>query len=167
MLLDSVFAPFVQERPICVMARGVLERLLDADRIDTLFAHTATHQYTRELLFSSVVQLTRIIHQPEKSAREDTFGTRMILSMTVSQDDHDSKTPSSDCPGTGLIDLLAAIGRNPSCQPPGVYLRRLALEPLGLSIELTGPARSDARRLIRSNSASTPAPPDTTRATRS
>jgi len=91
----------------------------------------------------------------------------MILSMTVSQDDHDSKTPSSDCPGTGLIDLLAAIGRNPSCQPPGVYLRRLALEPLGLSIELTGPARSDARRLIRSNSASTPAPPDTTRATRS
>ena len=57
MLLDSVFAPFVQERPICVMARGVLERLLDADRIDTLFEHTATHQYTRELLFSSVVQL--------------------------------------------------------------------------------------------------------------
>jgi hypothetical protein len=45
--------------------------------------------------------IARIIHQPEKSAREDTFGTRMILSMTVSQDDHDSKTPSSDCPGTG------------------------------------------------------------------
>ena len=57
MLLDTVFAPFVKERPICVMARGVLERLLDADRIDTLFEHTATQQYTRELLFSSVVQL--------------------------------------------------------------------------------------------------------------
>lgn len=57
MLLDTVFAPFIKERPICVMARGVLERLLDADRIDTLFEHTATQQYTRELLFSSVVQL--------------------------------------------------------------------------------------------------------------
>jgi IS4 transposase len=57
MLLDTVFAPFIKERPICVMARGVLERLLDADRIDTLFEHTATQQYTRELLFSTVVQL--------------------------------------------------------------------------------------------------------------
>jgi len=57
MLFDTVFAPFVKERPICVMARGVLERLLDADRLDALFARTAAHQYTRELLFSSVAQL--------------------------------------------------------------------------------------------------------------
>ena len=34
MLLDTVFAPFVKERPICVMARAVLEQLLDAPRID-------------------------------------------------------------------------------------------------------------------------------------
>ena len=57
MLRDTVFAPFVKERPICVMARAVLERLLDAPRIDALFARTAQHQYTRELLFSSLVQL--------------------------------------------------------------------------------------------------------------
>ena len=57
MWLDTVFAPFVKERPICVMARGVLERLLDADRIDALFERTAAQQYTRELLFSSLVQL--------------------------------------------------------------------------------------------------------------
>ena len=57
MLLDTVFAPFVKERPICVMARAVLEQLLDAPRIDALFARTAQHQYTRELLFSSLVQL--------------------------------------------------------------------------------------------------------------
>jgi IS4 transposase len=57
MLLDTIFAPFVTERPICVMARGILERLLDAPRIDALFACTAQQQYTRELLFSSLVQL--------------------------------------------------------------------------------------------------------------
>jgi hypothetical protein len=28
MLLDTIFAPFVKERPICVMARAVLERLV-------------------------------------------------------------------------------------------------------------------------------------------
>ena len=57
MLLETIFAPFVKERPICVMARAVLERLLDAPRLDALFARTAQHQYTRELLFSSLVQL--------------------------------------------------------------------------------------------------------------
>jgi hypothetical protein len=57
MLLDTIFAPFVKERPICVMARAVLERLLDAQRIDALFDRTAERQYTRELLFSSLVQL--------------------------------------------------------------------------------------------------------------
>jgi hypothetical protein len=57
MLLDTIFAPFVKERPICVMARAVLERLLDAPRLDALFARTAERQYTRELLFSSLVQL--------------------------------------------------------------------------------------------------------------
>jgi hypothetical protein len=57
MLLDTIFAPFVKERPICVMARAVLERLLDAQRMDDLFACTAQQQYTRELLFSSLVQL--------------------------------------------------------------------------------------------------------------
>jgi hypothetical protein len=57
MLLETIFAPFVKERPICVMARAVLERLLDAHRLDALFARTAQQQYTRELLFSSLVQL--------------------------------------------------------------------------------------------------------------
>jgi Transposase DDE domain len=57
MLLETIFAPFVKERPICVMARAVLERLLDAPRLDALFARTAQQQYTRELLFSSLVQL--------------------------------------------------------------------------------------------------------------
>src|SRR6266516_4654984 len=86
MLLDSVFAPFVQERPICVMARGVLERLLDADRIDTLFAHTATHQYTRELLFSSVVQLMSEVVlgvQPSVHAASQAHKEEMGVSTTA------------------------------------------------------------------------------------
>lgn len=55
--LGKVFEPFVEQRPICVMARGVLENLFNADKIDALFARTAEVQYTRELLFSSVVDL--------------------------------------------------------------------------------------------------------------
>ena len=55
--LGKVFEPFVEQRSICVMARGVLEYLFDAERIDALFARTAKVQYTRAVLFSSVVDL--------------------------------------------------------------------------------------------------------------
>jgi hypothetical protein len=44
-------------RPICVMARAVLERIFDADRLNGLFERTAESQYTRRLMFSSVVDL--------------------------------------------------------------------------------------------------------------
>ena len=50
--LGKVFEPFIEQRPICVMARGVLENLFNAEKIDALFARTAEVQYTRELLFS-------------------------------------------------------------------------------------------------------------------
>ena len=55
--LGKVFEPFIEQRPICVMARGVLEPLCNADKIDALFARTAEGHYTRALLFSSVVDL--------------------------------------------------------------------------------------------------------------
>ena len=57
MSLGKVFELFVEQRPICVMARGVLEHLFNAARIDELCARTAEMQYTRALLFSSVVDL--------------------------------------------------------------------------------------------------------------
>jgi len=47
MSLGKVFEPFIEQRPICVMARGVLEHLFNADKIDALFARTAEVQYTQ------------------------------------------------------------------------------------------------------------------------
>lgn len=56
-MLESVFRPFVQERPVCVMARGVLERLWSPEQLDELFERVAQVQYTREVLFSNLVDL--------------------------------------------------------------------------------------------------------------
>jgi Transposase DDE domain len=56
-LLGPLFQPFVEKRPIGVMARAALQRILDPDHIDRLFARTAEKQYTRELLFSTLVEL--------------------------------------------------------------------------------------------------------------
>ena len=115
----------------------------------------------------SLEPLARIIHQPEKSTREGPFGGQMILNTTVSQDHHAPKASSSDGLGSVQIGLSVAIRRTASWQPPRADNHRFALEPPDVSMALTGPATSDVHTLTTLNSASIPAPPGTTRATKS
>jgi IS4 transposase len=61
MLLKAVFDQFVQDSPISVMFRGVMERALAIDELDQLFTDAAERQYTRKLLFSSVVDLMSLV----------------------------------------------------------------------------------------------------------
>jgi hypothetical protein len=56
-MLPAAFEPFVKEAPFCVMTRAVLESLFCEERLDELFQKTAQKQYTRELLFSQLVEL--------------------------------------------------------------------------------------------------------------
>jgi IS4 transposase len=56
-MLPEAFDAFIQKRPICVMARAVLENFFQPERLDALFERTADKQYQRTLLFSSVVEL--------------------------------------------------------------------------------------------------------------
>ena len=57
MILSAVIETFVTQSPISVMARGTLEHALAADDLDRLFADAADRQYTRTLLFSTLVDL--------------------------------------------------------------------------------------------------------------
>src|SRR5512135_1023957 len=57
MQLGEVFERFIQQAPISVMFRTLLEHALDPAEIDRLFEDHATRQYTREVLFSSIVEL--------------------------------------------------------------------------------------------------------------
>ena len=57
MLLGKRFAQFVEESPISVMMRGIVEHAFDAKRLDEIFEETAKVQYTRELRFSTVADL--------------------------------------------------------------------------------------------------------------
>jgi Transposase DDE domain len=61
MLFKDLFDRFVDESPICVMARGLMERALTPQRVDELFEKTAQRQYTRELLFSTTVDLMALV----------------------------------------------------------------------------------------------------------
>src|SRR3954451_25067537 len=57
MQLGEVFERFIQQAPISVMFRTLLEHALDPAEIDRLLEENASRQYTREVLFSSIVEL--------------------------------------------------------------------------------------------------------------
>src|ERR1700674_2320104 len=61
MLFKDLFDRFVDGSPICVMARGLMERALTPQRLAALFEKTAQRQYTRELLFSSTVDVMALV----------------------------------------------------------------------------------------------------------
>jgi len=56
-MLSNIFKPFIEASPLSVMMRGLVERLLNPEQMDQWFEQFAQEQYTRELLFSTVVSL--------------------------------------------------------------------------------------------------------------
>jgi hypothetical protein len=67
-MLSSVFKPFVEKSPISVMARGMLERILNPDQLDQWFNATANEQYTKDLLFSTVFELmSQVVQGSQRS----------------------------------------------------------------------------------------------------
>jgi hypothetical protein len=61
MLLDPLFEPFVAASPLSVMARGLIEHALAPTDLDRLFEAHAKKQYTRQLTFSSLVELMGLV----------------------------------------------------------------------------------------------------------
>jgi IS4 transposase len=58
MLDAAILERFAETTPLTVMTRMALERALDPSWVDALFEEQRERQYTRELLFSTVVELT-------------------------------------------------------------------------------------------------------------
>ena len=61
MLLGEVFDRFAAESPVSVMARAAFEHALPAEAVDALVVEHADRQYTRELLFSRLVDLMGLV----------------------------------------------------------------------------------------------------------
>ena len=57
MILGELFERFVENSPVSVMVRGLLEKILSAQKLDELFEKNSENQYTRQLLFSTVVDM--------------------------------------------------------------------------------------------------------------
>lgn len=61
MVLSEVMERFVRESPVSVMSRVLLENFFAPAKLDRLFEAAAKEQYTRELLFSTVVDLMSLV----------------------------------------------------------------------------------------------------------
>ena len=61
MYLDAVLKRFVQKSPVTVMTRACLEHALSPEALNALFEKHAEWQYTKKLLFSSVVDLMGLV----------------------------------------------------------------------------------------------------------
>ena len=78
-MLSPVFKPFVKKSPISVIARGMMERVLNPDQLNEWFDSTANEQYTKELLFSSVFDIMsqvvrgshHSVHAAYQASKED------------------------------------------------------------------------------------------------
>lgn len=78
-MLSPIFEKFVEKSPISVMARGMVERVLNPKQLDLWFNATAEQQYTKDLLFSTVFDLMsqvvlgshHSIHAAYQASRKD------------------------------------------------------------------------------------------------
>jgi hypothetical protein len=61
MLFEPLFERFVCGTPLSVMTRALLENALRPDPLDELFQRLAVKQYTRELLFSTLVETRALV----------------------------------------------------------------------------------------------------------
>ncbi len=60
-MISAIFERFVEQTPLTVMVRAMMERIFAPELLDRLFEETAEQQYQRTLLFSTVVGLMSLV----------------------------------------------------------------------------------------------------------
>jgi IS4 transposase len=83
-MLSPVFKPFIKKSPISIMARGMLERVLNPDQLDKWFNETAKEQYTKDLLFSTTYDLMSQVVQGNRPTVHAAFqASKEKIGVTV------------------------------------------------------------------------------------
>jgi hypothetical protein len=84
MLLQPIFERFVAKGPFALMSRALFERALCPAQLDELFRRQADKQYTRELLFSAVVDLMRLVVTCAHSSVRSAYVSKAVaLSVSL------------------------------------------------------------------------------------
>jgi hypothetical protein len=84
MVFSKLFQRFVEAAPACVMHRALMENLFSADKLNSVFRAAAEIQYERELLFSTVVELTsQVVCRMSKSTRMAYLAQREQITVSL------------------------------------------------------------------------------------
>ena len=83
-MLPHVFKPFVEESPISIMARGMIERVLNPDQLNQWFNATANNQYTKDLLFSSLFDImSLVVHGRHRSVHAAYQASKQDICVSI------------------------------------------------------------------------------------
>ena len=82
-MFSEVLERFVDKSPVTVMVRGLLENLLAADQLDRWFEATCEHQYTRKILFSSLVGLMLQVVCRTRASVHEAYRASTIAASVV------------------------------------------------------------------------------------
>ena len=131
MPLGEVFDRFAAESPVSVMARAAFEHALPAADVDALFAEHAERQYTRELLFSQLVDLMGLVAcrvQPSLNAairkRATDLGvTRKAVYAKIARTEPGLGAALVRHTAARLAPVVAALGSGAAATVPGYRVR--------------------------------------------
>jgi hypothetical protein len=105
-MFSEILEKFIEKCPTTVMVRLLLERLLDAERLDRWFEANRQRQYTREILFSSLVGLMlQVVCRTRANVNEAHRHTDMGTSVVAVYDKLKGVEPGVS---QGLLREIAA-----------------------------------------------------------
>jgi IS4 transposase len=133
MVLDDVFERFARQAPVTVMVRAALEHALAPQALDALFQETAQRQYTRTLLFSSVVDLMGTVVariHPAVNAAYHAKAESLGVSLRAVYDKLDRTEPAVSAElvrhtARTLGPVIAAMGGERAAWLPGYHVKIL------------------------------------------
>ena len=82
-MLEELIARFEKHAPPGIKARGTLEHALSPGWIDEVFSNSSRKQYTRELLFSTVIGLMSEVTLGFSSSRHSAASRKEDLPVSI------------------------------------------------------------------------------------
>jgi hypothetical protein len=84
MVFNGLFQRFIEASPACVMHRALMENIFAPEKLNAVFQQAAKIQYQRELLFSTVVELTcQVVCRLSKSTRMAYLAQRERITVSL------------------------------------------------------------------------------------
>jgi hypothetical protein len=107
MILEPVFERFLAHSPLSVMARATIEHALAPETLDALFKQTAQRGYTKELLFSTTVDLMSLVVCGQASHVSTAFARMRDRIPVTLKSVYDKLTHIETVVSTALVRTVA------------------------------------------------------------